>query len=421
MDGQASQSLVSVLNVFSGVRSSRNADCVSNRTRKQGEVQAELPVTLIPIRIDLEVQPFRPDAPLPKPHNAREYGIDETLPMYRIGELTSQYRIKDMFLWNLHESLITPDQFARTFVDELDLPQDKKSSFIHQIALQIRTQLEEYAGIALHPLFQNIGNTASNTTPAPPAIQKASSTVHTPGNSTPQPNGFGNGLTSSFTNGVSTPAVESQPDIEISAVAEPIQKQADDALNPDDTYRCVIGLNVNILNKLYSDKFEWSLLHPPGYAEKFAKVTCADLGLAPEWAPAIAHAIYEAVLRLKKEVCENGGVLGNVEIENDAAEGVDAGWRYEPETLGEDWEPKLEALSKDEIDRREGDRERQVRRQRRETARFSSTTVMGGALSQGDYFATPDTGDQSLGRGERTRKKRRFRSLSPSGRDSTLR
>jgi len=251
--------------------------------------------------------------------------------MYRIGDLTPQYRIKDMFLWNLHESLITPDQFARTLVDELDLPQERKAHFVHQIALQIRTQLEEYAGIALHPLFQSSNSALAATAPSQNAL-KAISTVNTPGIETPQPNGLANGL---LTNGASTPAVDSPADVEISAKAELAPKSSDDALNPDDTYRCVIGLNVNILNKLYSDKFEWSLLHPPGYAETFAKVTCADLGLVPEWAPAIAHAIYEAVLRLKKEVCENGGVLGTVEIENDAAEGVEAGWRYEPEALAD--------------------------------------------------------------------------------------
>jgi chromatin structure-remodeling complex subunit SFH1 len=172
------------------------------------------------------------------------------------------------------------------------------------------------------------------------------------------------------------------------------------------------------LNKLYSDKFEWSLLHPPGHAEAFARVTCADIGLTGEWVLAITHAIYEAVLKLKKDACENGGLVGYGELDNDAAEGVEAGWRYEPERLAEDWEPKVEILSKEEIDRREGDRERQVRRQRRETARFSSTSNMISGMPSGDYFATPDNSEQPMGRGERSKKKRRFRSLSPSGRET---
>jgi len=187
--------------------------------------------------------------------------------------------------------------------------------------------------------------------------------------------------------------------------------------NPDDTYRCIVNLNVNLLNRLYSDRFEWSLLHPPGLAEEFAKHTCADLGLGGEWVSAVAHAIYEAVLRLKKDVCENGGViLSYNEIDNDAAHGAEAGWRYDPEHLADKWEPTVEVLSKEEIEKREGDRERQLRRVRRETARYSSTANMG--QPQVDMFNSFQDQDQPMGRGERSKKKRRFRSLSPVGRDT---
>jgi chromatin structure-remodeling complex subunit SFH1 len=172
---------------------------------------------------------------------------------------------------------------------------------------------------------------------------------------------------------------------------------------------------------LYTDKFEWSLLHPPGTAEAFAKVTCTDLGLTGEWIPAMTHAIYEAVLRLKKEACEAGGLVAGwggmqQELPNDAAHGSEAGWRYDPEHLGDDWEPKVEFLSKEEIEKREGDREREVRRLRRETARFSSTTGMLG----GTPFGAPmEVEEERMGRGERSKKKRRFRSLSPLGRGGT--
>ncbi|OAX84333.1 hypothetical protein ACJ72_01303 [Emergomyces africanus] len=69
-----------------------------------------------------------------------------------------------------------------------------------------------------------------------------------------------------------------------------------------------------------------------------------------------------------------------------------------------------------------GDRERQIRRLRRETARFSSTSGIAPDLSRqqsssgygggGGYFDIPD---EPMGRGERSKKKRRFRSLSPLG------
>lgn len=381
-------------------------------TEKQHQVQSALPLTLIPIRVDLDIQSFRPDAALPTPNNARDFGIDDTLPAYRQPEPTPAYRLKDTFLWNLHEALTTPDQFARIFVDELDLPVERKSNIITQITNQIRQQLEDYAGVALHPLFQSgPANLTTNGVATLPTV----STIPTQANS-PMPaslNGLPGVSLLAVASGVSTPTVAPNG---ITAKAESTQ-QADDLENPDDTYRCIVSLNVNLLNKLYSDRFEWSLLHPPGFAEQFAKATCADLGLSGEWVSSIAHAIYEAVLRLKKDVCENGGLLvGYGEIDNDAALGAEAGWRYDPEHLADSWEPKVEVLSKEEIEKREGDRERQLRRVRRETARYSSTTNMG--PPQVDLLNGLQDQDQPMGRGERSKKKRRFRSLSPLGRDT---
>ncbi|KAK8156355.1 hypothetical protein IWX90DRAFT_385201 [Phyllosticta citrichinensis] len=383
-------------------------------TEKQLQVQTHLPLNLIPIRIDLTIQPFRPEAPLPTPHNAREFGIDENLPAYKQPDVTPAYRLKDTFLWNLHEALTTPDQFAKVFVDEMDFPHDRKPLIILEIANQIRQQLEEYAGVAMHPLFHSI-NSASNILPSrsalPSASRDQSSTPAPTSNFAPTPSLGPNG-----TGGASTPVPVGPNGSSVSATAAPLP--SDDVLNPDDTYRCIISLTINLMNRLYSDKFEWSLLHPPGFAEIFAKQTCADLGLAGEWVPAMTHAIYEAVLRLKKEACENGGLVGYGEIDNDAAEGVEAGWRYDPEHLADEWEPKVETLSKEEIEKREGDRERQIRRLRRETARFSSTANMQGGMPQGsDYFAL-EQAEERMGRGERSKKKRRFRSLSPQARDS---
>lgn len=327
--------------------------------------------------------------------------INPTLPAYRRPEPLPPFRIKDTFLWNLHESLATPEEFAIGFVRDLDLPNPQATTMT--ISNQIRQQLEEFAGVALHPLF-------SSTQPisVPGAAPRTEAS--------PDPS--------------MTPAVTSAdtPDSRTNGVTATATKEAlvnDSLLNPDDAYRCLINLNINLQNKLYTDKFEWSLLHPPGMAEEFAKITCADLHLGGEWVSAISHGIYEAVLKLKKEVCESGGLMmsgingyGN-EIDNQAANGVEAGWRYDPETLGDEWEPKVETLSKEEIERREGDRERQIRRLRRETARFSSTAgITTDASRQSSGYFDVDS-ETPLGRGERNKRKRRFRSLSPLGRGGT--
>jgi chromatin structure-remodeling complex subunit SFH1 len=335
-------------------------------------------------------------------------GVNPALPAFRKPEPAPAYRIKDAFLWNLHEALTTPDEFAANFVRELDLP--NQQAMAASLSNQIRQQLEEYAGVAMHPLFQgsqhqnglrtavnrDTSTRDSSATPAGTAAQ------------TPRPQADGNEVGHRIL-----------PTTEVSA-------RSDDSLNPDDAYRCIVSLNINLQNKLYTDKFEWSLLHPHGMAERFAQVTCADIGLGPEWVSSISHGIYEAVLKLKKEVCESGGLVSGVggygnEIDNQAANGQEAGWRYDPEGLGDEWEPKVETLSKEEIEKREGDRERQIRRLRRETARFSSTSGMAPELSrQGStgYFDVPESGEM-FGRGERSKKKKRFRSISPLGRGGT--
>ncbi|PHH70679.1 hypothetical protein CDD82_6977 [Ophiocordyceps australis] len=379
------------------------------RTDQQTAAQASLPLTLIPIRIDLDIPSFVPPPAFPPPPNPGL--VDTSLPQYRPGEPTLPYRLRDIFCWNLHETLITTDQFAQTLAQDLDLP--NRAALVPEISKQIRTQLEEYAGVALHPLF--------HTGTAPHSALACRTLKSRPASPSPLSRGLSRPDTPART---ATPAQQHPPpSADVTAQATAIAPDSDD-FNPDDTYRCIINLNITLASMLYSDKFEWSLLHPPGTAEAFARITCADLGLAGEWVPAITHAIYEAVLRLKKEACEAGGLVAGwggplQDLPNDAANGAEAGWRYDPEHLADDWEPKIEVLSKEDLEKREGDRERQIRRLRRETARFSSTAGMLGGTPFGSGAVEADDDQQRMGRGERSKKKRRFRSLSPFGRGAT--
>ncbi|KAL8736295.1 MAG: hypothetical protein Q9166_000450 [cf. Caloplaca sp. 2 TL-2023] len=381
------------------------------RTEKQLSAQSALPLTLVPIRIDLDIPSFTPQPALPLPQDPN---VDRSQARYRVPEPTPAYRLKDIFLWNLHETLITPEQFALVLVQDLDLP--NTAALALSVSNQIRQQLEEYAGVALHPLFHSTGAAATNGN-----HNKALRTSHSQDHSSAGTPAMDRTNGHSNPNGT-TPAVN-DPLANVSATAS--QPSISNVLNPDDTYRCIITLNINLQNKLFTDKFEWSLLHPPGLAERFAKHTCADIGLTGEWVPAVTHAIYEAVLRLKKEACESGGLVATYGIDNDAAYGREAGWRYDLEQLADEWEPKVERLSKEEIEKREGDRERQIRRLRRETARFSSTTNMERGMPmqqqqpQQGYFDRPADTETPMGRGERSKKKKRFRSLSPQGRGDT--
>lgn len=445
-----------------------------NRTPRQAVTQTLLPTNLVPIRIDVDVQPFRPEPALPLPPQdsdaMRVLGLDSGLAAYRPGEmLNAPMRIKDQFLWNLHEALVTPDQFAKVLVEELDLPQERRITTIIDITRQMREQMEAYAAVALNPLWspegvrevakqeradnerrrQNAGNTTTRPAPSEAPLSQrpslAPSIRATPATgTTPQPH-----LQPTET---STPAPEP---LKSTPTAERPPPTSETTHGPPDAYRTIISLSVHLSNKLYTDRIEWNLLHPPGHAEAFARITCADLGLTREWTSCIAHAIHEAVFKQKKEILDNGGLLPGAvpgALDNDSIDPVsEAGWRYDPEGLcgfgfdrgyagrkrgvdewtGSEWEPKIELLSKEEIEKREGDRERQLRRMRRETGRAgdnntttvsslpaarvlpSAVAVAAAGSTSADYFAHGlDETTERLGRGER-KKKRRFRSSSP--------
>lgn len=304
----------------------------------------------------------------------------------------------------------------------------ERIKLIPEIATQIRKQLEDHAEFALHPLFQPVQPFPMQGQPPPPATN-GQPLQSQPNSSTPLTNGHTPHPTTQTP--ASDPSFPVQPITATATLPPPTRTSHSLSTthphNPDDTYRCLLTLSINLLNTLYTDKFEWSLIHPPGLAESFARRTASDLGLTPEWAMAIAHAIYEAVLRLRKDIVENGGLPAGQgyagELDNDAAWGGDAGWRFDPENgLGEGWEPRLEELSKEEIEKREGDRERQLRRARRETARFVGVGYGVGSTGGGgglfDQFTDP-TESERMGRGERRKTKRRFRSASPEGTPDT--
>ncbi len=456
--------------------------------------QTLLPEVLVPIKLELDIPNYTPAAPVPLPEKVKRLGVDPNHPLYRSPDPTGPYRYRDSILWNLHEAFLTPEQFALMTVRDLDFP--NPNTFATQLATQIRQQLEEAAPVVLHPLFnaennkvredENGTNQADQLQPDGGPVSSSQS-FSTPGVNTPtgdtdtmdvemtgttgdasavqdittdsnnnnrptqkqqQQNTNGHQNSSSPT---SSPSKNQQSPTGITGPLgiplPPLSLFADD---PSDTYKTVINLSLTINGRVFSDRVEWNLLHRPGAAESFAKKTCADMGLGSEWEGVITYAINEQVHRQKKELLESGGggILLGPEIDNMAVNtaGVHSpgGVRYDPENLCDEWVPRLEELTKEEMERREIDRERQARRQRRETTRVTGagfTTVLGGmgvgtpvrgVGGGGDegFVSTPVAnnvpggiieGDTpALGRGERNKKKkRRFKSLSPVERANT--
>ncbi|KAJ7143572.1 hypothetical protein C8R43DRAFT_1199106 [Mycena crocata] len=89
-------------------------------------------------------------APTPHVHHPPEVMEKEAsrraaLVPIRVEFETETHRIRDCFVWNLNEELVRPENFARIFCADLDLP---IVPWVETVTNQIRAQLEEHEAIA---------------------------------------------------------------------------------------------------------------------------------------------------------------------------------------------------------------------------------------------------------------------------------
>ncbi|GJJ13190.1 hypothetical protein Clacol_007441 [Clathrus columnatus] len=284
--------------------------------------QARKPSTLIPIRVEIE---------------------------------TETHRIRDAFVWNLNEQIISPAAFARIFCADLDLP---SIPYAEQIEGAIRSQIEEWESVASLDL-------------RPPLPQ--------PSLEDPAP------FYSVTNESIDDPKLDEwNPEL----LGEEYQEGEGEEV-PD--CRVILEIDVQIATQHLLDHIEWDLVSPLT-PEHFARTLCNDLGLSGESVPLIAHAIHEEILRHKRDAIEWGvihtgdaGITAEEEdkdrprdrsgmslLKDKTGLGMGMGFGRRGEGKGprplrgvfrdwsemEDWGTSLEELTAEEVERREIERER---------------------------------------------------------------
>ncbi|KAG9103016.1 Chromatin structure remodeling complex protein sfh1 [Ceratobasidium sp. 370] len=385
---------------------------------------------------------------------------------------TDTHQIRDSFLWNVNETLITPVAFAHQLCLDLALP---SAQYADMIAAAISAQCEErrwIAGVPLRPRRKRKGllDDEPNTTPGPeqsneqeppnitnsgeptallardPRIESLRSELNdvsinprsnAPGSGTGTATpGGATSAASPTTDGPATPApIAVNIDDELDplnavdnksaeasvtlgqnlttsnspapaapssqAQAKPSDTPADDSgseVDTDSDYetdtdvgepdcRVIINLDLQISTHHLHDHIEWDLASPLT-PEHFARVLCADTGLAGEAVPLVACALREALLKHTKDAVE-AGLIGPgtgdgrpAELPSTMATTTRKEIGSEPlRSVFRDWQdaeeyfPRLELLSAEELERRAMERERAIRRMRRETQRWGQANA----------------------------------------------
>lgn len=209
--------------------------------------------------------------------------------------------INDRFLWDLTDTLTTPELFASILAQELDLNRTAEGTLVNQIKDQIQSYKD---------LFANPNNTI-----------------------------------------------------------------IDQFLSNEKEFHVILDVSTNIGEDFFTDKVEWDLLDETLSPETFAQTVVEDIGLKPEFQTAIAVAVYEEIYKLKKELIENpqqvSQYIDSLPFFNLVQSGVSQGLRYDVKKYGEEFTPSVERLSEWEIEKRETEKERNLRRRKRETLRVA--------------------------------------------------
>ncbi|KAI3614642.1 hypothetical protein CBS9595_003913 [Malassezia furfur] len=271
----------------------------------------------------------------------------EVLVPIRIEFHTDTHRIKDVFLWNLHERLITPYQFAQIFLQDLALP-------LTPYAVQIESLIIQQLADAM-PLLDDadtdglgriIDMKASSRerkraeAEAEAQRRRIAAASAQPGDAPPEKRKRGRPRKYPLPNAdepaaaaAATPAAE--PPIAFVQDAPPRDSPAEEreaaaaltdpkaaekarvretlaSVDAEDDLRVIVDVRgaltqyeVQILRHMLRDRLEWDLTSPLT-PEAFAQSLTRDLGLSTESTVLISHAVREQLLRHRRAALELG-------------------------------------------------------------------------------------------------------------------
>ena len=265
----------------------------------------------------------------------------EVLIPIRIEFHTETHRIKDVFMWNMNERLVTPYQFAQVFLQDLALP-------LHPYAVQIESLIiQQLADATAIVDVDNHGDSLSRIIDLKTSARERKR-AEAEAESARRRMAMAN--TVSGSDGVSAlaprrrgrprkyprpeeaapqpvddtpllvlPAVARESPPVLSASPAPGQDDVDDpkamekarihetlaSVDAEDDLRVIVEYEVQSVRHVLRDRLEWDLgseLTPEGFAQTLTR----DLGLPLESGVLIAHAVHEQLMHHRRAALDLG-------------------------------------------------------------------------------------------------------------------
>ncbi|KAF5352064.1 hypothetical protein D9758_009401 [Tetrapyrgos nigripes] len=313
---------------------------------------------------------------LPRRLKKEDANRPERLVPIRLEFDVDHYRMRDTFVWNLNDPIVTPEHFAQSLCEDYNLGQNYHSLIVRSI----QDQLNDYKSHSPH--YDAEGSEFSDVEESPEKGNldgKNAAWWEFWRKRLRTEAGF---VRSGKRNPFSTQRkvvkdeYEDDADVEMTDLEDERPMALEDfKLNEKEMtedMRIVIKLDIIVGSMKLDDQFEWDLDNPTASPEQFAEVYAQDLGLGGEFKTAIAHAIREQVQTYQKSLYIVGRPSDNTPIQDEdlrsaflpnLSEGARAIDQVQSFT------PHLNYLSDGEIERNEKERDKDMNKRRKRNTR----------------------------------------------------
>lgn len=303
---------------------------------------------------------------LPRSLDPAEANCAEQLVPIRLEFDVEHHRMRDTFIWNLNDPVVTPEHFAQTVVEDYNLSSNYHSIIakaIHDQLNDFKTHSNNYDGeggeFLLTESTLQTGNLDDKSAAWWEAWRKRLRTeygAHRAGKRA--------GKRRKRLQAQESLMLEERP---MHVHEFPLNEEA-----MFEDMRILIKLDIIVGSVKLDDQFEWDLDNTSASPEQFAEVYGRELGLGGEFQTAIAHSIREQVQTYQKSLflvghASDGSPIQDEDLKLSILPTLMSGTRSMDQVPS--FTPLLNYLSDGEVERHEKERDKEMNRRKKRNTR----------------------------------------------------
>ncbi|KAF7366705.1 hypothetical protein MSAN_00928600 [Mycena sanguinolenta] len=298
---------------------------------------------------------------LPRKIDPEDANRPEQLVPIRLEFDVEHHKMRDTFVWNLNDPIISPEHFAQTVVEDYNLPH----TYHAVITKTIQEQLSDYRAHSASYEGDSWDLAVTEDTLRAGTLEGKSAAWWSAWRKRLRTERAGRGGKTHKRRKV----VKEDDDMD-TADERPmtVEEFTFDPKALQDDMRILIRLDIIVGSIKLDDQFEWDLDNASASPESFAEIYAKELGLGGEFKTAIAHSIREQVQTYQKSLFLVGNPTDDAPVQDDdlrssilpslssAARAMDQVQAFTPQ---------LNYLSDGEVERNEKERDKDINRRRK--------------------------------------------------------